>query len=233
MKTLLVILIIGITFISWKSGWLSGDNTETEESSPNLVEIGIKETVNKLSQQKSIFAGIIGEFEKESNELETVLESGKSSLIDFKSAIQEARNKDAEFNKVYTNWESVENKVIRMRARFKQLVDGADTFYTVVGERAESIQDEKLRVESLAFIQKSQLAYAEQLKKTQQAIAQVDAMKVKVDDTMKALEIRFAVDVIDKRLGEMFEEIDSMIETVIASLKELEIESKQVLGSIG
>ena len=50
---------------------------------------------------------------------------------------------------------------------------------------------------------------------------------------MKALEIRFAVDVIDQRLGEMFAEIDAMIESVLTALKELEIESKEVLGSVG
>jgi hypothetical protein len=188
--------------------------------------------VTRLREQKSAFAGIIGDFETESGELETVLEKGKDSLLGFKSTIQEARDKDAEFNKVYTNWDSVEQKTVRLRARFHQLVTGAEDFYKVVRERGDSINDEKLRTESLAFIQKSELAYAAQLEKTKAAIAQVNEMKVKVDDTMKALEIRFAVDVIDQRLGEMFAEIDSMIESALKALKELEAESKEVLGSV-
>lgn len=188
--------------------------------------------VTQLRQQKTAFAGIISDFGSDSNALEVELESGKEALLGFKSTIQEARDKDAEFNKVYTSWDSVENKTTLLNNRFRQLVTGANDFYTVVRERANSIQDEKLRSESISFIQKSELAYAAQLKKTKTAIAQVNDMKVKVDDTMKALEIRFAVDVIDQRLGEMFAEIDSMIESVLSALKELELESKEVLGSV-
>lgn len=236
MKTLLILIIAVAAFLTWKLGWFSGDPaTAAENTKAAAIEVvdTAEASVTRLRQEKTAFAGIIDDFQTESQSLEKVLENGKSALLDFKSAIQEARDKDAEFNKVYSNWESVEKKVIHLRARFKQLVGGAESFYAAVEERAASIQDEKLRTESLAFIQKSQLAYAEQLKKTQAAIAQVDGMKVKVDDTMKALEIRFAVDVIDQRLGEMFAEIDAMIESVLSALKELEIESKEVLGSVG
>lgn len=236
MKTLLILIIAAAAFFAWQLGWFSGDPaTAAENTKAAAIEVvdTAEASVTRLRQEKTAFAGIIDDFQTESQSLEKVLENGKSALLDFKSAIQEARDKDAEFNKVYANWESVEKKVIHLRARFKQLVGGAESFYAAVGERAASIQDEKLRTESLAFIQKSQLAYAEQLKKTQVAIAQVDGMKVKVDDTMKALEIRFAVDVIDQRLGEMFAEIDAMIESVLSALKELEVESKEVLGSVG
>lgn len=236
MHILFIILIAAVGFLAWQFGWFTDEPAVAAENT-KAAAIAVVDTaensVTRLRQEKTAFAGIIDDFQTESQSLEKVLETGKSALLDFKSAIQEARDKDAEFNKVYANWESVEKKVIHLRARFKQLVGGAESFYAAVGERAASIQDEKLRTESLAFIQKSQLAYAEQLKKTQVAIAQVDGMKVKVDDTMKALEIRFAVDVIDQRLGEMFAEIDAMIESVLAALKELEIESKEVLGSVG
>jgi len=235
MQFLIIILIAIIGFLAYFLGWFS---EEPEVAAANTA-VAVTKTVDaadtavtRLREQKSAFAGIIGNFEQESGALESVLETGKESLLSFKSAIQEARDKDAEFNKVYTHWDAVEQKTIHLQARFRQLVQGAEDFYKIVRERANSISDEKLRSESIAFIQKSELAYAAQLEKTKGAIAQVDGMKVKVDDTMKALEIRFAVDVIDQRLGEMFAEIDSMIESVLAALKELEAESKEVLGSV-
>lgn len=235
MKIFIVSIIILAGFFAYKFR-SSNDAVEfINESAHTAIENTVEaadHAVTRLREQKSAFAHIIGDFEKESGALESVLENGKESLLSFKSAIQEARDKDAEFNKVYTHWNAVEQKTIQLQARFRQLVNGANDFYTVVRERANSITDEKLRSESLVFIQKSELAYAAQLAKTKGAIAQVDGMKVKVDDTMKALEIRFAVEVIDQRLGEMFTEIDSMIESVLTALKELEAESKEVLGSV-
>ena len=234
MKIIALLAIIGLIII-WQLGWFTEEPSVAAENTRDAIvatQSAADQAVTRLREQKSAFAGIIGNFETESSELETVLEDGKESLLNFKTAIQEARDKDAEFNKVYTSWDSVAAKTVRLQARFHQLVQGADDFYKVVRERAGSISDERLRNESLAFIQKSELAYAEQLKKTKEAIAQVDGMKTKVDDTMKALEIRFAVDVIDQRLGEMFAEIDGMIESVLSALKELEEESKQVLGSV-
>jgi hypothetical protein len=237
MKTL---ILISLTFAVVYLIWLNNNTgTVVADKTPAGQAEGVKsmhrladKAVEQFRHHRSAFAEIIQHFEKDGAQLETTLESGKESLLSFKSAIHAALDRDAEFNKVYASWHAVELKSTLLHNRFKELVNGAEQFYAVIRQRAESINDEGLRTESLAFIDKSEQTYAEHLKNTQAAIALVDGMKVRVDDTMKALEIRFAVEVIDHRLGEIFAEIDTMIESVLSALKALEEESKSVLGQV-
>jgi hypothetical protein len=188
--------------------------------------------VTQLREHRSVFAGVIERFDTEGKTLEKHLEAGKQSLLSFQAAIKESRDRDEEFNKVYATWGEVNKSTILLHQRFRELVTGAEQFYAAVRTRAESIHDEVLRTESLTFIEKSEQAYVLQLKDAREAIQQVDSMKVRVDDVMKALEIRFAIETIDQRLGEMFAEIDLMIESVLSALRSLEKESRSVLRNL-
>lgn len=190
-------------------------------------------TKRTLSRQKEVFGRIIGEFGDESDGLKDVLEEGTHSLENFRSAIREVRDRDAEFDRVYVDWEKVSSNTAVLKKQFEQLVEGAAEFYATAEEHAETIHDETLRTESLDYIHQSQSSYLERLEETKVAIQQVDAMKVAVDDTMKAMEIRFAVDIVDRRIAEMFEQIDQMVDDVLRALNDLEVESQQVLGQFG
>lgn len=237
MKTLIVISLL---FAALYFVWFRGDVSTHEINAETTNGAALSESVQRLSDQavarlrahRTAFAGIIEQFNDDGKTLEASLDGGKESLLSFKEAVQESRDRDSEFNKVYSSWQEVERQSEQLHARFRELVAGAEQFYAVVRERAESIRDDALRGESLAFINKSEQAYAEQLKRTQVAIRQVDAMKVRVDDVMLALEIRFAVEVVDQRLGEIFFEIDSMIESVLGALRALEEESQSVLRQL-
>lgn len=233
MKTLFLLLTTAVAVLYFLPDTCRSSAVKIASTTAEVLTEEESPAKRILSQQREVFAQIIQGFEEESSGLRNVLEEGKESLLSFRENIQQARNQDAEFNAVYTRWEAVEKKTRTLKEEFKKLTDGAADFYATAINHAETIHDKILREDSLQYIGQSRASYLLKLKETQGAIQQVDAMKTAVDDTMKALEIRFAVDTVDQRLTEMFVRIDQMVADVLLALKELEAESQLVLGQFG
>lgn len=218
----------------WEPAAAVAETEESEEEETRAEEPEVRPSPTRvLSRQREAFAQIIHEFRNESDELKEVLEEGTLSLETFRSAIREARDRDAEFDRVYRDWEQVSANTDALKRQFENLVEGAADFYATAEAHAKTIHKKALRKDSLDYIENSQSSYLKRLNETKLAIQQVDAMKVSVDDTMKALEIRFAVDIVDQRIVEIFEQIDQMVADVLQALNDLEVENQQVLGQFG
>jgi hypothetical protein len=185
-----------------------------------------------LSTARKSFSEIVGGFEESSEELSTALDAGKDSLLSFQSSVNEARERNPDFDAVYVKWGEVERKTGALKKKFEELVAGADAFYVAAEAHASSISDDALKSETLDAIATSRNAYVARLTQTKADIAPLDAMKQKVDDTMKALEIRFAIEVVDERIKEMLEEVSAMVIEAMGSLRALQDESKSVLEGL-
>lgn len=189
--------------------------------------------VASLSEARETFSKVIGGFEDASEDLSEAFEDGRTSLLDFREAVLEAREKDPDFGRVYSKWEDVGEKIQDIKQQFEELVTGADSFYLSAEAHASSIGDEQLRTETLAAIQQSKDKYLERLAATKADIEPLGAMKDTVDDTMKALEVRFAIEVVDERIAEMLDKVSTMAKEAVESLKALQAESQSVLEGIG
>ena len=184
----------------------------------------------QISKAKSMFQEVIEDFDEQQNDVTESIDNGKDSLLTFKEAIRQAKNKDAEFAKVYTKWERVKNDVVDLHKKFEGLVKGADSFYTSLEKRAQTIGDEELKNKSYKQLTESKENYTLRLKSTKAKINELDNLYQKVYDIITALEITYSLDILEEKISKAFNEIDRMVESVIPELNALIKESKALLA---
>jgi len=78
-------------------------------------------------------------------------------------------------------------------------------------------------------LKESRENYTIRLKQSRNGINKLDDVNTKVRDTITALEINYTIDVLEEKLTQTFQEIDTMIESVMKELEELSRESKLLL----
>ena len=183
-----------------------------------------------LPKARSMFNEVLIEFNAQREKVEQEFEEGKNTLLTFKEAIKTAQDRDVEFAKVYTKWKRIEKEVKQIHEKFANLVSGADALYTELENRANSITDNQLKTKSLNSLKESKENYTIQLKQSRNGIDNLDDVNTKVRDTITALEINYTIDVLEEKLTQTFQEIDTMIESVMKELEELSRESKLLLS---
>lgn len=182
-----------------------------------------------LPEARSMFNEVLTEFNAQREKVKQEFEEGKNTLLTFKEAIKVAQDKDVEFAKVYTKWKQIEAEVKQIHEKFANLVSGADTLYAELENRANSITDNQLKVKTLNSLNESKGNYTIRLKQSRNGINKLDEVNTKVRDTMTALEINYTLDVLEEKLAKTFQEIDTLIESVMKELGELSRESKLLL----
>ena len=182
-----------------------------------------------LAHARSIFKEVFEDFKVQNKQIKLELEEGKNTLLTFKDAIKTAQDKDAEFAKVYTKWKRVEGEVKNLHEKFANLVKGADSFFAELIDKANSITDDQLKTKQLHRINERKEKYTTRLKQSRNKINMLDDVNTKVRDTITALEINYSLDVLEEKLTETFQEIDTMIESIMKELEELSRESESLL----
>ncbi|MFZ5518731.1 MAG: DUF2959 family protein [Candidatus Zhuqueibacterota bacterium] len=190
------------------------------------------ESTSSMADVRTTFKKVIDNYDWQRSNMEQVFEEGKNSLMNFKEAIRVARDKYAEFGKVYDRWEYVEKEIDKLRVRYDELVKGADEFYSEIETTANSITDPELRSASLRRMQKHRNKYYLRLRDTESKISVLNVGVVKVTDTVKALEINYTLNVVDETIYQTFQEIDTMITEVMPELEKLTAESKELLSTL-
>ncbi len=183
-----------------------------------------------LPEARSMFNEVLTEFNAQREKVKQEFEEGKNTLLTFKEAIKAAQDKDVEFAKVYTKWKRIEAEVKQIHEKFANLVSGADTLYAELKNRANSITDNQLKTKTLNSLKESKENYLFRLKQSRNSINKFDDVNTKVRDTMTALEINYTLDVLEEKLAKTFQEIDTLIESVMKELEELSRESKLLLN---
>ena len=190
----------------------------------------VKDEARRAAKQAgSMFQEVLGDFKKGMEAVGEGIKEGKDVLITFKDAIREAKNRDAEFEKVYNKWQRVEKEVSELHSLLEKLVTTAETFFDETTKRANSITDVSLRDGTLATIQERRSSYIVRLKKAKTSIDQLDIVNRTVNDTMTALEIQYSLEVLEEKLTKTFEEIDRMVSAIMKDFEELIEESRKVL----
>lgn len=182
-----------------------------------------------LSKARSMFNEVLTEFNAQKEKVKQEFEEGKNTLLTFQEAIKTAQDKDAEFAKVYTKWKRIEGEVKHIHEEFADLVSGADALYAELENKANTITDNQLKAKTLNSMNESKGNYTILLKQSRNGINKLDEVVTKVSDTMTALEINYTLDVLEEKLAKTFQEIDTLIESVMKELEELSQESKLLL----
>ncbi len=182
-----------------------------------------------LPEARLMFNEVLTEFNAQREKVKQEFEEGKNTLLTFQEAIKTAQDKDVEFAKVYTKWKRIEAEVKHIHEKFANLVSGADALYAELENRANTITDNQLKAKTLNSLNESKGNYTIRLKQSRNGINKLDEVITKVRDTMTALEINYTLDVLEEKLAKTFQEIDTLIESVMKELEELSQESKLLL----
>ncbi len=187
---------------------------------------------SSMADVRTSFKEVIENYDEQRGKMKEVFDDGKTSLLNFKEAIRAAKDKYAEFGKVYDRWEYVDKEIAKLKLRYQDLVEGAEKFYSKLEARANSITDADLRTSSLKSLNAHKDKYYIRLRETEDKIELLNGGVVKVSDTVKALEINYTLNVVDETIYQTFQEIDSMISEVMPELEKLTEESKELLLAI-
>lgn len=183
-----------------------------------------------LPKAKSMFKEVLTDFNAQREKVKLEFEEGKNTFLTFKEAMKAAQDKDVEFAKVYTKWKRIEAEVKQIHEKFANLVKGADALYAEFENRANSItNDEQLKTKMLHRINDSKENYIIRCKQGRNGINKLDGANTKVQNMMKALEISYGLEELEEKTSQTFQEIDTMIASVMKELEELSRKSEELL----
>ncbi len=236
---MLVLIVIGVSL------WFEYQNTTTtvekitkkvrpvlERVLPVVEEVvdkSVEITSKGLKGARTRYKEALDKFDTQKEVYSQKLEEGKDTLLTFREAMTAAQDKDAEFAKVYTKWKEIELEVIQVHDKFATLVTCASIFFEELENKANTMTAEHLKAIIVDKIAKSRERYAARIVQCTKGIDRLSVVNVTVNNSMIALEIGFALEVLEAELDRIFQEIDVMIASIIKELNMLSQESKELL----
>lgn len=220
MKVRIILVVALLSFLNPLFAW--SQSIESKDQKPLT-------TNDSLANQRETLENNLAEFDSATKELRDEVKKGKDTLLTFQEAIKVAIERNAEFKKVYTIWQTIEEKNQSVIEKFKGLVKAADDFYLAAESHANTIHDPSLKNDAIQAISISKKTYTDRLKATKEKLKEVSALKLKVDDTMKYLEIVQSIKVIEEKIKEAFDQIDSLVSSLMQELNQLKLESENLL----
>jgi DNA repair ATPase RecN len=188
-----------------------------------------------LPKFKKRFKEQIEIFEKKKEQANDKVITGLKELTALEKAIQDARNVDKEFNRVYGDWKKVDNKVKHLNREYEQLKKYADDLFSAIERQVSSLNDEKNKRDLLAALNKSKKEYNKTLSNTSEAISELRALHNDAVDIVKALEAAVAIGQISE-INDQLKGIRSRVDGIMKELNETVRESQslysQRLGEI-
>jgi len=96
-----------------------------------------------LIRLKDKFKSQVSTFENKKESANKFVSKGLSSLGDLKAALEDAKNEDKEFAKVYGDWEKVNKRVNNLNKEYEDLKTKASNLFTAMETQTNSLSDEK------------------------------------------------------------------------------------------
>ncbi|CAN0604110.1 unnamed protein product, partial [Ectocarpus sp. 12 AP-2014] len=147
-KRTLVIAFVAISLIScWK-----------DKSPEDLIRL------------KDKFKSQVNAFENKKETANKNVNKGLESLNALKSALEDTKNEDKEFAKVYGDWEKVDRRVKNLTKEYEDLKEKASNLFTAMETQTNSLSDETSKKTLLGAIEKARTKYNGTLANTSKAI---------------------------------------------------------------
>jgi len=183
----LCIALIAILFIScWK-----------DKSPEDLIRL------------KDKFKSQVNDFETKKENANKNVNRGLESLNALKSALEETRNEDKEFAKVYGDWEKVDRRVENLNNEYEDLKEKATDLFTAMETQTNSLSDKTAKNTLSKAIDKLRLLHG-------------DAVEV-----VKALEVAAALNSFDN-INDQMKSIEGRVDGIMQELNLAVVESKKL-----
>lgn len=180
-----------------------------------------------LPRLKEDFKSQVAKFEKKKDSANSKVKDGLESLNGLQEALQDTKNEDKEFAKVYGDWEKVNKRVEKLFKEFEDLKDKASQLFKAMEDQSNSLNDQKNKNDLLAAISKARKKYSVTLITTSKAIDKLKLLHTDALDVVKALEVAVALNSFDDINAQM-KSIEGRVDDIMADLNVAVVESKKL-----
>ncbi|MFK7832189.1 MAG: hypothetical protein AB8B52_02830 [Winogradskyella sp.] len=180
-----------------------------------------------LIRLKDKFKSQVSTFENKKEGANKKVSQGLESLSALKSALEDAKNEDKEFAKVYGDWEKVDKRVNNLNKEYEDLKTKASNLFTAMETQTNSLSDDKSRNTLLKAITKAKTKYNITLANTSEAIGKLRLLHKDAVEVVKALEVAAALNSFDSINGQM-KSIEDRVEGIMQELNIAVVESKKL-----
>jgi len=183
-----------------------------------LISAGCyRHSPEKLPKYKRKFRKQIASFENQKEKTDDKVEDGVVDLTQLQQALENAKNVDKEFNRVYGNWNKVDKEVNQLFKEYEDLKADAENLFSAMEEQTASLGDET----------KTREDYLATLSNTEEAIEQLRQLHQEAVDIVKALEVTVALGQIGE-ISEGLKNIEDRVAVIMEELNTTVIESKDL-----
>lgn len=192
-----------------------------------LTLLACNRSPEELPKFKKKFQAQIASFEKEKLQTDKKVDDGVSTLNGLQTALDNAKNTDQEFNRVYGKWEAVSKQVKQLTKEYNDLKMDADNLFSAMERQTASINNEKSRGELQAAIESTKGDYQKTLGRTELAIKDLEKLYQEAYDVVKALEVAYALGEISN-INEGLANIETRVKDIMSELTQTVVESKDL-----
>ena len=180
-----------------------------------------------LIRLKEKFKSTVSSFEKKKENANKNVNKGLVTLNALQTALENTKNEDKEFAKVYGDWEKVDKRVNNLNKEYEDLKNHATNLFTAMETQTNSLSDETSKKTLLNAIEKARTKYNGTLANTSKAIGKLRLLHGDAVEVVKALEVAAALNSFDNINGQM-KSIEDRVDGIMAELNVAVVESKKL-----
>ncbi|SHJ82256.1 hypothetical protein [Maribacter aquivivus] len=180
-----------------------------------------------LIRLKDKFKSQVDDFENKKETANKNVNKGLESLNALKSALEDTKNEDKEFAKVYGDWEKVDRRVNNLNKEYEDLKEKASNLFTAMETQTNSLSDEKSKKTLLGAIEKARTKYNATLANTSTAIDKLRLLHGDAVEVVKALEVAAALNSFDN-INDQMKSIEGRVDGIMQELNVAVVESKKL-----
>jgi len=180
-----------------------------------------------LIRLKEKFRSQVSAFEKKKETANKNVNKGLETLNALKKALEDTKNEDKEFAKVYGDWEKVNKRVENLNKEYEDLKKHASNLFTAMETQTNSLSDETSKKTLLGAIEKARTKYNGTLSNTSKAIDKLRLLHGDAVEVVKALEVAAALNSFDN-INDQMKSIEGRVDGIMEELNVAVVESKKL-----
>jgi len=180
-----------------------------------------------LIRLKEKFKSQVSTFENKKKNANKNVTKGLTSLNALKSALEDTKNEDKEFAKVYGDWEKVNKRVNNLNKEYEDLKLKASNLFVAMEKQTNSLSDASAKKTLLSAISKAKTKYNGTLSNTAKAISKLRLLHGDAVEVVKALEVAAALNSFDN-INDQMKSIEGRVEGIMSELNIAVVESKKL-----
>ncbi len=180
-----------------------------------------------LIRLKQKFKTTVSSFEKKKETANKNVNKGLETLNALKTALEDTKNEDKEFAKVYGDWEKVNKRVENLNKEYEDLKKHASNLFTAMETQTNSLSDETSKKTLMSAIEKARTKYNGTLANTSKAIDKLRLLHGDAVEVVKALEVAAALNSFDN-INDQMKSIEGRVDGIMQELNLAVTESKKL-----